>query len=176
MIHDRSIQMRPHPDRASGSGVRDGRPGRIFLNLAVVADESDADNCAKGLFHTWVVDMRAPANPVPIATLPTPTDRDFCHLGNFGPHNQHENRPGSYRSEETIFATYQNTGIRVFDIKDQFAPKEIAYWVPPVPKRLVDPRPNIAPAAQTCDVYVTPEGILYVSGWNAGLHVLEYKG
>jgi hypothetical protein len=148
-------------------------PGR---DLAIVADESNADNCAKGLFHTWVVDVRTPANPVPIATLPTPTDRDFCHLGNFGPHNLHENRPGSYRSEETIFATYHNAGVRVFDIKDQFEPKEIAYWVPPVPKKLVDPRPNIALAAQTCDVYVTPDGIMYVSDWNAGLHVLEYKG
>jgi hypothetical protein len=47
-----------------------------------------------------VVDVRAPENPVPIATLPTPTDRDFCASGTFGPHNLHENRPGSFRSEE----------------------------------------------------------------------------
>jgi hypothetical protein len=148
-------------------------PGR---NLAVVADESNADNCAKGLFHTWVLDVRAPENPVPIATLPTPTDRDFCHLGNFGPHNLHENRPGSFRSEEVIFATYHNAGLRVFDIKDPFGPKEIAYWVPPVPAKLVDPRPNIALAAQTCDAYVSEDGIIYLSDWNAGLHVLEYRG
>jgi len=36
--------------------------------------------------------------------------------------------------------------------------------------------PNVAVAAQTCDVYVTPDGIMYVSDWNAGLHVLEYQG
>ena len=57
-----------------------------------------------------------------------------------------------------------------------FRSKEIASWVPPVPKKLIDPRPNIALAAQTCNVYVTTDGILYVSDWNAGLHVLEYKG
>ena len=52
------------------------------------------------------------------ATLPTPTDRDYCTIGTFGPHNLHENRPGSFQSEETIFATYNNAGVRVFDIKD----------------------------------------------------------
>ena len=148
-------------------------PGR---NLVVVADESNADKCAKGTFHTFVLDVRAPENPVPISTLPTPTERDYCKLGNFGPHNLHENRPGSFQSETTIFATYHNAGLRVFDIGDAFAPKEVAYWIPPVPKKLIDPRPNIALAAQTCDAYVTKEGIVYLSDWNAGLHVLEYRG
>ncbi|MEA2729454.1 MAG: hypothetical protein QOD93_6683 [Acetobacteraceae bacterium] len=148
-------------------------PGR---KLAVVADESNADNCAKGIFHTWVVDVQASDNPVPIATLPTPTDRDYCKLGNFGPHNLHENRPGAFQSEEVIFATYHNAGLRVFDIRDQFAPKEIAYWVPPVPGKLIDPRPNQAVAAMSCDAYVSKDGIIYLSDWNAGLHVLEYKG
>ena len=32
----------------------------------------------------------------------------------------------------------------------QFAPKEIAYWVPPAPAKLIDPRPNVALAAKTC--------------------------
>lgn len=148
-------------------------PGR---KLAVVADESNADQCAKGIFHTWVVDVQVPGNPVPIATLPTPADRDYCRLGNFGPHNLHENRPGSFQSEQVIFATYHNAGVRVFDIRNAFEPKEIASWVPPAPKKLIDPRPNIALAAQTCDNYVTREGLIYVSDWNAGMHVLEYQG
>lgn len=148
-------------------------PGR---GLAVVADESNADFCAKGLFYTWVVDVRADENPVPIATFPTPAERDYCATGNFGPHNLHENRPESYLSEETIFATYHNAGVRVFDIRDAHRPVEIASWVPPVPERLVDPRPNVALAASTCDCYVTRDGLIYASDWNAGLHVLEYEG
>jgi len=144
--------------------------------LAVVADEANAEKCQKGTFHTFVVDVRAPENPVPIATLPTPADRDYCSLGVFGPHNLHENRPGSFRSEEIIFATYNNAGVRVFDIKDAFAPKEIASWIAPAPKRLIDPRPNISLAAKTCDAYVTPEGLMFVSDWNAGMHVLQYEG
>ena len=148
-------------------------PGR---GLAVVADEANAEKCAKGMFHTFVVDVRAPENPVPISTLPTPRDRDYCSLGVFGPHNLHENRPGSFRSEEIIFATYNNAGVRVFDISDAFAPKEVAFWVPPAPARLIDPRPNVSLAAKTCDAYVTPDGVIYVSDWNAGMNVLQYEG
>src|SRR5580765_2574718 len=161
-IHDISDRTKPKllsrlnwsPPFPGGTHTPLPLPGR---NLAIVADEANAEKCAKGLFHTFVVDIRAPENPVPIATLPTPsppTGRDFCSVGTFGPHNLHENRPGSFQSEETLFATYNTAGVRVFDIKDAFAPKELAYWVPPTPKKLVDPRPNIGLAAKTCDAYV----------------------
>jgi hypothetical protein len=179
-IHDISDPARPKllshinwsPPFPGGTHTPLPLPDR---RLAVVADEANAEQCAKGTFHTFVVDVRTPENPVPIATLPTPKDRDFCAIGTFGPHNLHENRPGSFRSEDTIFATYGNAGLRVFDIKDQFAPKEIAYWVPPVPKKLIDPRPNVALAAKTADIYVATDGIMYLSDWNAGLHVLQYE-
>jgi hypothetical protein len=149
-------------------------PGR---KLAIVADESNADYCAKGLFYTWVIDVRADENPVPIATLPTPTDRsDYCRLGNFGPHNLHENRPEAFRSEDMIFATYHDAGVRVFDIRDQYSPKEVAAWIPPPPVKMFDPRPNVAKCAMTCDCYVTRDGLMYVSDWNAGMHVLQFEG
>ena len=149
-------------------------PGR---KLAVILDEANAQKCAKGTFHTFVLDMRSPENPVPISTLPTPADRDYCSQpGTFGPHNMHENRPGSMQTEDTIFSTYNNAGVRIFDIRNQFAPKEVAYWVPPTPKKLIDPRANIGLDAKTADLWVTKEGMMFVSDWNAGMHVLEYKG
>jgi len=145
-------------------------------NLVIVADEANAEKCAKGTFHTFVVDVRSPENPVSISTLPTPAERNFCAFGTFGPHNLHENRPGSYYSDQTIFGTYNNAGVRVFDIRDAFAPKEIASWMGPAPRKLIDPRPNVALAAKTADIYVTTDGLLYVSDWNAGLNVLQYSG
>jgi hypothetical protein len=75
-----------------------------------------------------------------------------------------------------IFATYNNAGVRVFDIKDAFAPKEIASWAPPMPAKMIDPRPKVTRAAKTADIYVTKEGLMYVTDWNAGLNVLEYQG
>jgi hypothetical protein len=180
-IHDISDRTKPKllsrlnwsPPFPGGTHTPLPLPGR---NLAVVADEANAEKCAKGLFHTFVVDVRAPENPVPIATLPTPTDRDFCGFGTFGPHNLHENRPGSFQSEETLFGTYNVAGVRVFDIRDAFAPKEIASWIPPTPKKLIDPRPNVALAAKSADIFVTKDGLIYVSDWNAGLNVLQFEG
>ena len=149
-------------------------PGR---GLAVVLDESNGFNCSRGLSYTWIYDVRAPANPVSISALPTPTDQSWCRPGeNFGPHNLHENRPETFQSETILFATYHNAGLRIFDIKDAYAPKEIASYIPPPPAKILDPRPGNALAPQTCDINVQPDGIMYLTDWNAGLHVLRYEG
>ncbi len=122
-------------------------------------------------------DVRDPANPVSISTLPTPTEADYCAKGaKFGPHNLHENRPGSLQTSELIFATYQNAGVRVFDIRDAFQPKEVAHFVPPPPAKMVDPRPNRPRVIQSNDCYVGPDGLMYVTDVNAGLTILQYKG
>jgi hypothetical protein len=146
-------------------------------NLLVVADEATASNCANGIAYTWVLDVRAPENPVTIATLPTPREEDFCAKGGkFGPHNLHENRPGSLQRSDLVFATYHNAGLRVFDISNAFEPKEVAYYVPPPPERLVDFRPNTAKVIQSCDVFVDTNGIMYLTDTNAGLYILQYEG
>jgi hypothetical protein len=146
-------------------------------NLLVVADEATASNCANGIAYTWVLDVRVPENPVTIATLPTPRGEDFCTKGGkFGPHNLHENRPGSLQRSDLIFATYHNAGLRVFDIGNAFEPKEVAYYVPPPPERLVDFRPNTAKVIQSCDVIVDTNGIMYLTDTNAGLYILQYEG
>ncbi len=122
-------------------------------------------------------DIRDPANPVSIATLPTPDEEDYCAKGaKFGPHNLHENRPGSLVSSNLIFATYQNAGVRVFDISDPFQPRAVAHFVPPPPEKMVDPRPNRPRVIQSNDVYVAPDGLMYLTDVNAGLTILQYRG
>ena len=114
--------------------------------LLVVLDEAVLDHQEDGLKLIWVFDNRAPANPVSIATFPTPAEADYAAKGgHFGPHNIHENRPGSFVSSELIFATYQNAGVRVFDIRDQYRPSEVGAWVPPAPARMMDHRPEPRP-------------------------------
>jgi hypothetical protein len=118
-----------------------------------------------------------PANPVSISTCPTPAEADYkAKGGHFGPHNIHENRPGSFVSSTLIFATYQNAGIRVFDIADQFAPKEVGCLVPPQPTHLADTRPNRTRVIQSADVFVDAAGLIYATDYNAGLYILEFEG
>jgi len=149
-------------------------PGRELL---IVADEATADELADGLKHVWVFDIRVPANPISIATLPTPAERDYATKGrHFGPHNLHENRPGSFVSDTVIFATYQNAGLRAFDISDPFRPQQIGAFVPRPPDRLMDPRPGGRRVIQTADVYVRDDGIVFTTDYNGGLDIAEFNG
>lgn len=147
-------------------------PGR---DLLLVADEGIADNAADGVKFTWVFDIRQPKNPVSIATFPNPAEDDFVAKGgHYGPHNLHENRPGSFQSEELVFATYQNAGLRAYDIRDAYRPREVAAWVPPAPERVVDPRPGRPRVIQNFDVFVDANAIAYMTDYNAGLTIVQY--
>ncbi len=142
--------------------------------LLVVADEAVQNIDAEPLKYTWVLDIRAPENPVTIATMPVPSDQDYVAKGgHFGPHNLWENRPEGYRSSRYVFATYQNAGVRVYDIENPFRPEEVGWFVPPLPRRMLDTRPGIIPQLHTADVYVDTSGLAFVTDFNAGLYVVQ---
>jgi len=146
-------------------------------NLLVLADEPTSANCADGLRYIWLYDIREPRNPVSIATFPQPADADYCAKGgNFGPHNLHENRPGAFQSSRLIFATYYNAGVRAYDIANPFQPREVGFYVPLNPTRMLDPRPGRPQVIQSCDCYVDRQGLMYVTDPNAGLNILQFQG
>ena len=64
----------------------------------------------------------------------------------------------------------------MFDIGDPFQPRAVAHFVPPPPERLVDPRPHRPLVVQSNDVYVAPDGLMYMTDVNAGLTILQYRG
>jgi hypothetical protein len=144
-------------------------------NLVVVADEAMEDISVEPQKYIWLMDVREKSNPVSIATLPLPAERDFIAAGGtFGPHNLWENRPDAFTSDTLVFATFQSGGVRVYDISNPFAPAELGYFVPPPPTRLLDPRPGIKLITHSADLYVAANGTIYVTDYNGGLHVLEY--
>lgn len=146
-------------------------------NLLIVADEATADELGDGVKYVWLFDIEVSTNPISIATLPTPAERNYAHKGrHFGPHNLHENRPGSFVSDTTIFATYQNAGLRAFDIRDPFQPRQIGAYVPGPPETLVDPRPGGQRVVQTADVYVRADGATFTTDYNGGLHIAAFNG
>lgn len=138
-------------------------PGR---DLMVVADEATAHNCQESPKYVRIVDISDETAPKVLSKCPTPQG-DFCERGlRFGPHNINENRPEAFRSEEIIFVTYFNAGLRVFDISDAESPQEIAYYIPETPAD--------QEAIQTNDVFVAPNGLIYISDRaGAGVHILE---
>jgi hypothetical protein len=146
-------------------------------DLLVVLDEAVLDNLEDGLKHIWMFDNRVPSNPISISTFPVPAEVDYANKGgHFGPHNVYENRPEGLVSSDLIFATYQNAGVRVIDIKNPYRPVEVGALVPPAPERLVDHRPNRSKVIQSCDVFVDKNGLIYSNDYNGGLYIMEYTG
>ena len=81
-----------------------------------------------------------------------------------------------FQSSTTIFATWQSAGVRSFDISDPFQPKETGYFVPPQPTRWMEPMRGRAKMRHTADIFVDETGLMYVTDYDAGLYILQWKG
>ncbi len=66
--------------------------------------------------------------------------------------------------------------MRVHDISDTYAPKEVGALIPAAPTELMDQRPGKKKIIQSCDIFVEKSGLIYVTDYNAGLYVMEYGG
>ena len=143
----------------------------IERQLLIISDECVRDDGEDWPKLTWVVDARVESNLVPIATLPLPSADAFIKRGGrYGSHNLHENLPGpcSFRSENIVFGTFFNGGVRAFDLSNPLQPREAGYFVPGVP--------SLAPkgSAQINDVWVDENRIVYaVDRFTGGLYTLE---
>jgi hypothetical protein len=135
-------------------------------NLLVVTDEATHPDCQEVRKRVRLLDISDETQPRVISKFPEP-EGDFCQHGlRYGPHNVHENRPGSFISDEIIFVTYFNAGLRVYNISDPEAPKEIAYYMPQTPAG--------QKAIQTNDVFVDADGLIYISDRvGGGVDILE---
>jgi hypothetical protein len=138
-------------------------PGRKLL---VTTDEAVVDFCADAPKRIRVIDIADERNPRIVGICPPP-EGDYCERGGWsGPHNLHEHRQGTFRSEQIVFATYFNAGLRVYDIADPAAPREIAYFVP-------DPPPGQR-FMQFNDLVVDERGLVYATDrLDGGLYVIE---
>lgn len=138
-------------------------PGR---SVAVTTEERITDGCLGVDPNARLVDISDPSRPTVLSVLPVPGG-DFCERGGrFGPHNVHEPKPGTLIDGETVYLTYFNAGLRVYDVSDPTRPTEIAAWVP-------DPPPGRA-TPQLNDVLVGPDGLIYVTDrFAGGLYILE---
>jgi hypothetical protein len=124
----------------------------------------------------WMIDIRDERQPVMISSLPRPrpgkkwgVDSYYDLPGRFGPHNIHENYADSFVSEEIVFSTWFNGGVRIHDIGDADRPAEIGFFVPPPPEG--------EPTTQLNDLFVDSDGLCYTGDrMKGGLYIAEYTG
>jgi hypothetical protein len=139
--------------------------------LVLVTEESTEDNAKDWPKLIWMLDVRDETHPVSFSTLPMPpVDAYKNRGGRFGSHNIHENVPvpTSFQSDQLVFGTFFNGGMRAFDISNAYQPKEVAAFVPPAPNG------SKLGAIQLNDVYVDERQIVYtVDRFSGGLYILE---
>ena len=140
-------------------------------NLMLVTDESTEDNALDWPKLIWMLDARDEQHLVAISTCPlAPVDAYKDRGGRFGAHNIHENVPvpSSFQSDQIVFGTFFNGGLRAYDISNAYQPKEIAAFVPPAPNG------SKIGSIQLNDVYVDENQIVYtVDRFSGGLYILE---
>lgn len=155
-------------------------PGR---DLAVVNSEAIAVRGGEPLNHTSMVDIADPANPVLLATFPEPVpprgapfETFYERGGRFGPHNTHMMYHSRFtdHTEQRIYLTYFNAGLRIYDIEEPRRPREVGWFLPPDPKKRYGPQPPDALVLQSEDVLVDRRGVIYLSNKNQGLWILRH--
>ena len=81
----------------------------------------------------------------------------------------HENYPNSFKSEQLIFSTWFNAGMRVTDISDADRPTEVGYFIPPPPPGEESPESN--------DLFVDTNKLIYLTDRRrGGMYIVEYTG
>ena len=135
--------------------------------LLVVTDEAIEPNCECAPKNVHVVDVSDERHPREISRFPVP-DGDYCARGlRFGPHNLHENRPGTFQSDRIVYVTYFNAELRVYDTSDPLQVREIACYVPEAPPG--------QPVIQFNDVLVTSDRLVFVTDRvRGGLYILQH--
>jgi hypothetical protein len=177
------------PFRGGDLGVHSVQPipGRNLLFATSEGTGGDAGNapaCNGPMDHSSLVDISNPARPRLISIFPVPVPpaskpyKTFCAKGaRFGPHNTNtlQHLPDVEKQGDLIYLTYFNAGLRIYDIKEQYLPKEVGWFIPPTPTQRVGPIPTPL-ESQVEDVLVDTRGNIYITDKQWGLWVLRYTG
>ena len=152
--------------------------------LVYVNSESVTYDCKGPLDHATIVDVADPAKPVSLSRYPVPVPEaglgytSFCGKGGrFGPHNQNQLQynPNVQKQGNLSYLTWFNAGLRIYDVSDKRAPREIGYFMagPPTKQYLK----AYGPYVRMEDVFVDDRGYIFVTGGaQQGLYVLRYTG
>jgi hypothetical protein len=153
--------------------------------LAVVNTEAIAELSAEPHHIAGIVDMSDEENLRLISMFPVPRPPEGAGYpnfhtrgGRFGPHNQHhpQGQPHLWSSDQLVYLTWFNAGLRVYDISDPYLPREVGWFLPDDPAERRGLLPKTALVTQSEDVIIDARGYAYLSDKNHGIHVVRYTG
>jgi hypothetical protein len=154
---------------AHSSNYDDGR------KLLFTADEdfckASGAGTEKGFGYLRVYDYSNLAAPIQIGEYRTPNSlgTNDQAAGDFTIHNP-------LLVGKTVYASWYTDGVRVIDVGNPRAPKEVAYFVPPATENPVKPTQRYVLPSTTQVwgvVYDASTGLVYASDMNSGLWILK---
>ena len=158
IAHMNSSPAFPHPTHTC-LPIPQTLKGRSIM---VVADEDVAKLRPHAPAFAWVCDITDETNPLPIATFQVPgLDPD----GAPQPPMTGCHQPSERFSGNIIPFAWFAQGLRLVDIADPFAPREVGHYLP-------DP-PDGADRASSNDVTIDDRGIIYLIDRVRGVDIIE---
>ena len=146
---------------------------------------------AQPMNNLHMIDISDPTDPQLVAEFPYPEVPEHFPWPNFntagldgmqgpfGPHNIHEpmsNKPWLDQNPNRVYCCYFHAGMRVYDVSDPYYIKELAYFIPPNPEKLLFDIPVPGPMlATTEDCVVDDRGYIYMDTWHDGMYILKLK-
>ena len=167
--------------------------------LIVPSEAARGDRCSPGPAGdraaphlAFLVDISSEIAPWNVATFRVPENPgDYCGKGGrFGTHAVAESFYPPYYGKLAVFSWF-NAGVRIFDIRDPLAVREVAYFIPAVNKFTMsycpdgvshpDGDPKITAACrkviQTNNVEIDDRGLIYSADRaGSGLHIIRLTG
>ncbi len=166
------------PTRFSKDKVEQSR------NFIVVVNENNTTACGEARQMAYFVDVTDEKHPMGIAAY-EPDERagKFCDRGGrFGAHASNESLAEPFYGKLMFFSWF-NAGVRMLDVQDPYAPKEVGYFIPArnmnTDTRCDDEklRRGCVPVVQINNVEVDERGFVYaVDRANSGLFILRVTG
>jgi len=131
-------------------------------NVMIVADEDVAELRPSAPAFAWVFDVTEETLPTPIATINVAgVDRD----GGFQKPMTGCHQPSERFTGTIIPFAWFAQGLRLFDVADPFAPREVAHYLP-------DPAPG-ADRASSNDVTMDGRDLIYLVDRVRGVDIIE---
>jgi len=152
-------------------------------DFVVLVSEAIANECREFRHATFMVDITTETRPFSVATFQVPESLGgFCKRGGrFGPHSSSESfAPIFYKT--LVFVAYFNAGVRAVDIRNPYAPREAAFYIPATTERtaercVTEPARSCKVAIQTNNVEADERGFVYLADRaNTGLHIVRLTG
>jgi hypothetical protein len=153
--------------------------------FVMVVNETFREECGEARQMVWFVETTVEKHPMVVSNWTVPeASGNFCTRGGrFGAHSSNEDMGAPYYPKLT-FITFFNAGVRVLDVRNPYAPKEVAYFIPPI-SEATSQRCGMIGGKQRCsnatiqsnNAETDDRGYIYVADRsNTGLHILELTG